>query len=231
MIQERVTQVRARILAAAAAAGREATSVKLIGITKGVSAEHIQEALACGMDEMGENRIQEAQQKRLLIKGSVRWHLVGHLQRNKVKAAVDLFDVIHSVDSLELIEALDRQAATRRSKPLEVLIQVNVSGEVSKQGCRPEEMETLARTIMGAGNLRFSGLMTMAPYSRNPESARPVFRKLRELRDGLQEKFSNLQLTPDHLPLHLSMGMSQDFEAAVQEGATMVRIGTAIFGE
>lgn len=237
MIQENLRRVQERIAAAARVAGRDPADVRLIAVTKGVHSERIREAVAAGVREIGENRVQEAREKKENMStgykvpgthvSSLRWHLIGRLQRNKVKLAAQLFDVIHSVDSLELVEELEKAVILRPAqddrKSLGVLIQVNVSGEVTKGGCRPEETETLAEAVLNTKNLKWSGLMTMAPTSENPENARPVFRKLRELRDRLQARFS--------VELGLSMGMSGDFETAVQEGATMVRIGTAIFEE
>ena len=245
MIKENLVRVRDRIAAAAQTSGRNPQEVLLIVVTKEVSVDRIREALACGVREIGENRIQEAGEKRAALGSDLRWHLIGHLQRNKAKFAVEMFDVVHSVDSLELVELLDRQAALRRTvqgerevpspypspqggegsqRKLEVLIQVNVSGEETKFGCRSEQTEKLTEAVLNAKYLKWTGLMTMAPFSDNAEDSRPFFRKLRELRDNLQERFSQSQL-------HLSMGMSQDFEVAVQEGATMVRVGSAIFGE
>ena len=219
-----------RIAAAARAAGRDPSEIRLICVTKGVSIERIREAVVAGVREIGENRVQEAQEKRenigtrYIVPGTgvlpLRWHLIGRLQRNKAKPASQLFDVIHSVDSLDLVEELEK----RSERKLEVLIQVNVSGEATKGGCRPEETEALAAAVLKTKNLKWAGLMTMAPTSDNPEDSRPVFRHLRELRDRLQARFFNSSL-------HISMGMSGDFETAVQEGATMVRVGTAIFGE
>ena len=216
MISANLEQVRRRIAAAARSKGRDPAGVRLIAVTKGVPVERIREAIACGVREIGENRVQEAKEKQAPIGRQVRWHLIGHLQRNKVKPAVELFDWIHSVDSLELVEALKRCGGERK---LEVLVQVNVSGEAAKHGCGPEEVKKLAEAVLKSGNLKLSGLMTMAPFSDDPESARPVFRQLRQLRDGIDPS------------LDLSMGMSHDFEVAVEEGATMVRVGTAIFGE
>ena len=224
-LRENLERVRVRIATAARSKGRDPSQVRLVCVTKGVSVERIQEAVALGVTEIGENRVQEAQEKQPLIGRQVRCHLIGHLQRNKAKQAVELFDLIHSVDSLELIEALDRHAA----RPLEILIQVNVSGEATKHGCKREEVDRLAEAVLKSKHLQFSGLMTMAPFSDGPETSRPIFRQLRELRDALQQRLIDLSLTPYPLPLHLSMGMSQDFEVAVEEGATMVRVGTAIF--
>lgn len=235
MVGENLKRVRERIAAAARAAGRDPAEVRLICVTKGVPIERIREAAAAGVREIGENRVQEAQEKQLLMgrvpatgpaagrpfgdSPPLRWHLIGRLQRNKAKLAAGLFDVVHSVDSPKLIETLERF-----EQKLDLLIQVNVSGEAAKGGCRPEEAEGLAAAIQRSKHLRWTGLMTMAPFSKNPEDARPVFRQLRELRDVLQKRLSRPALD-------LSMGMSGDFEVAVQEGATLVRIGTAIFGE
>ena len=232
MVKENWDRVRERVSQAARAAGRDPLEIRLICVTKGVPVERIREAVAAGVREIGENRVQEAQEKRVLL-GTVpfgdspllRWHLIGRLQRNKAKLASQLFDAIHSVDSLDLVEELEKQLMLRQAQhergALEVLIQVNISGEATKGGCRPEEAEALAEAAMKGKNLRWSGLMTMAPYSEDPEAARPVFRQLRELRDRLQARFG--------VKLGLSMGMSGDFETAVQEGATLVRVGTAIF--
>ena len=230
MVKVHLEQVQARIAEAAGRVSRDPSTVRLICVTKGISVDRIQEAVACGVAEIGENRVQEAQEKHSalgawLVPGTqLRWHLIGHLQRNKVRLAIELFDVIHSVDSLELIEALGRHAGGREGHPIDLLIQVNVSGEASKSGCQPRDAQGLAEAVLRLKGFRLTGLMTMAPLGENPESARVVFRQLRQLRDDLHKRM-NL-LLPD-----LSMGMSQDFEVAVEEGATMVRIGTAIFGE
>ncbi len=223
MIKENLERVRARIARAARSAGRDPAGVTLVCVTKGVPVDRIREAIACGVTEIGENRVQEAQGKWTSLR-DLGWHLVGHLQRNKAKLAVELFDWIHSVDSAELVEMLERQTAQRKPgrAPLKVLIQVNVSGEATKHGCRPEETRGLAEAIQKGEHLEWKGLMTMAPFSEDPESSRPVFRRLRELRDALERELG--------VRLDLSMGMSQDYEVAVQEGATLVRVGTALFG-
>ena len=236
MIQENLERVRERIAAAARNCGRDPKGVRLICVTKGIPTDQIQRAVACGVQELGENRVQEAREKQPLLPQGLRWHLVGHLQRNKAKPAVELFDSIHSVDSLGLIETLQEQARHRREttgemkeRNLEILIQVNVSGEETKFGCRPQEAQGLAQAVLTSKSLTLAGLMTMAPLNRDPEDARPVFHQLRQLRDDLQK---SLGLPKDqHTLEHLSMGMSGDFEVAVQEGATLVRIGTAIFRE
>ena len=231
MVKENLERVRERIAAAARAEGRDPSEIRLICVTKGIPVDRIREAVAAGVREIGENRVQEAREKQVqiprigLVPGpDLKWHLIGHLQRNKAKLAAQLFDVIHSVDSLDLVEELEKRA----DRKLETLIQVNVSGEATKEGCRPEEAAKLVEAVLKAKNLQWGGLMTMAPASEDPEAARPVFRKLRELRDQLEKQFKGC-FTPRSLDL--SMGMSGDFEAAVREGATMIRIGTAIFGE
>ena len=199
--------------------------MRLIGVTKGVPVERIAHALSLGLVELGENRIQEARPKMAALQGrGARWHLIGHLQRNKAKDAVELFDVIHSVDSWILAQDVDRRA-TQRNRVIDVLLQVNVSGEATKFGCAPDETAVLAQQMIQLQHLRLVGLMTLTPFSDDPESARPHFRRLRQLRDHLAHS-----LGLESRVLSLSMGMSQDFEVAIEEGADLVRIGTAIFG-
>ena len=237
-LTQNVELVRRRIQQACERAGRPASSVTLIAVTKGIPLETIREAVALGLTDLGENRVQEASDKRKLLDPwlgglapsprPVRWHLIGHLQRNKAKAASELFDVIHSVDSLRLVEALKEAAGYKRpaaDNPLEVFIQVNISGEPTKFGCRLEEAHGLAQAVSRVPRLKLSGLMTIAPFSPDPEHARPHFRCLRQLRDDL-----SLALSLQPSALGLSMGMSQDFEVAIEEGADLVRIGTTIFG-
>jgi pyridoxal phosphate enzyme (YggS family) len=211
-------------------------------VTKTVPPEVIREAVALGLTELGESRVQEARAKQVALGSTlqaqgrgglqpptpglerVRWHLVGHLQSNKAKLAAELFDVIHSVDSLALVQALGR-SAQRRPTTLEVLIQVNVSGEPAKFGCRPEEASGLVRAARGTSGLTVCGLMTIPPLSHDPEAARPYFRRLRRLRDDVAAACGVEPST-----LRLSMGMSQDFEVAIEEGADLIRVGTALFG-
>jgi hypothetical protein len=248
VLRERLERVRARIQQACQRCGRDPSSVTLIGVTKGVPPALIQEAIALGVTDVGENRVQEAQAKQRILKvrsegpipnsepripNSVKWHLIGHLQRNKAKDAVELFDLIHSVDSLALIETLERHAADQQ-KTIKVLIQVNVSGETTKSGCRPEELEPLAGAVRRSSHLTLTGLMTIPPLAEHPEAARPIFRQLRQLRDRLQTIVDHTGTeSPRHpgTPLLLSMGMSQDFDIAIEEGADLIRVGTAIFGE
>jgi len=216
-IAENLARVRERIAAACARAGRSPDEVTLIGVSKGFPAEAVAEALNAGLEDAGENRIQEAVEKieALAALGRrPRWHLVGHLQTNKVKTAAGLFAIIHSVDSVRLAEAISRRAR----EPVPILLEVNVAQEASKFGFAPQEVAGALGEMAPLPNLEVRGLMTVAPLAGDPEAVRPVFRRLRELRDalGLRE---------------LSMGMTDDFEVAIEEGATMVRIGRAIFGE
>ncbi len=224
MLSDNLSRVRQRIHQACQRSGRDPSSVTLVCVTKGVSLEAIRQVVDVGITDVGENRIQEARTKiPALARAGVRWHLIGHLQRNKAKDAVELFDMIHSVDSMALAKELECQAA-KRARSMDVLIQVNVSGETTKFGCRIQESPELARTVSQLGHLRLRGLMTIPPLSDDPEQTRPYFRQLRQLRDALA-----LTLSLEPPALSLSMGMSSDFEVAIEEGADFVRIGTAIF--
>ena len=216
-IEANVREVHRRIARACERSHRSPDEITLVVVTKEVGISAIREAFDCGIRDFGENRVQEAEDKigQLSdLKPEVKWHMVGHLQSNKAKAAVDLFDIIHSVDSIKLAEILSR----RVEKSLPVLLQVNVSEETTKGGFAVNEVESAVEKIMQLPNLEVMGLMTIAPLVADVEEARPVFRKLRELRDSLGLE-------------HLSMGMTDDFEVAVEEGATMLRIGRAIFGD
>ena len=217
---QRLNGVRERIRRACERAGRDPSSVTLIGVTKGIPSSRIAEAIAAGLTHLGENRVQEARQKQAeLSAADARWHLIGHLQRNKAADAVELFGLIHSVDSQALAEALERHAAAA-GRRLEILLQVNVSGEATKSGCRPEDAAGLAAAVARCPHLAAAGLMTIAPLAADAEASRPVFRALRHLRDRL-----------GRTDWRLSMGMSQDFEVAIEEGADLIRVGTAIFGD
>lgn len=211
--------VRERIARAAARVGRSPDEVILVVVTKTQPVEVVQEAIAAGADHLGENYVQEAREKRDCIPDPVTWHLIGHLQSNKAGQAATLFNVIHTVDSLHLAQRLSRHAVAA-GRILEVLVEVNISGEASKFGVVPEEARALVEAMGSLSGLRPSGLMGMAPFSADPDEARPYFRRLRSVWEALP---------PAHRR-HLSMGMSGDFEVAVEEGATMVRVGTAIFG-
>lgn len=200
---------------ACARAERSRQDVMLVGVSKTFPPEFIDEAIAAGIGDVGENRVQEARDKKPLVRGRARWHLIGHLQTNKAKDAVKLFDVIQAVDSLELAEKLAR-AAEGQSKRLDVLLQVNIGEELQKSGIPRREVDAVARQVAGLAPLRVMGLMAIPPLG-TPDESRPYFRELRSMRDAL-----GLQ--------HLSMGMSEDFETAIEEGSTMIRVGRAIFG-
>ncbi len=224
-IAENIRIVQERIAAAAGRSGRTPSDVTLVAVTKTVDVGSIREAVAAGVKVLGENRVQEAKEKIEKLGHIADWHLIGRLQTNKAKYAVKLFPLIHSVDSLELAQELDRQAA-KSGKVQDVLIEVNIAGEASKAGVPAEKAKHLILEISRLGNVAVKGLMTMPPYSANPEDSRPYFRKFRKLASIIeQEKISGVSMA------ELSMGMSGDFEVAVEEGATIVRIGTAIFGE
>lgn len=227
-IAERLARVRLRIETAARRAARPPEAVTLIAVTKTHPVEIIREVLAAGSHHLGENRLQEAEPKILHIPAADParpvWHLIGHLQTNKAKVAVRLFDWIHSVDSLRIAEALDKECEKQGRDALNVLVQVNISGEDTKSGVEPHEVSALLRQLAELPRLRVRGLMTMAPYEAVPEETRPVFRGLRQLRDELA------RTAPPGVSLdELSMGMTNDFEVAIEEGATLVRIGRAIF--
>jgi pyridoxal phosphate enzyme (YggS family) len=218
-VAERVEAVRRRIESACARAGRPPDEVTLVAITKTFPPAAVREAAAAGLRDFGENRVQEAQAKLPQLADLTprpTWHMVGHLQTNKVKTAMGLFDIIQSVDSLHLAEAISGRAPENRRVP--VLLEVNVAGESAKYGFRPEELPEAAAAAQRLPGLDVRGLMTVAPLVEDAEEVRPVFRRLRELARAV------------HLR-ELSMGMTDDFEVAVEEGATIVRVGRAIFGE
>jgi pyridoxal phosphate enzyme (YggS family) len=220
----RIAIVRAEIAAAAMRAGRNPGAVTLVGVSKTVERPTVDAAYALGLRHFGENRVQVAKAKFGTDRpADLVLHLIGSLQTNKAREAVALFDLIHSVDRLSLIEAL-ASAAERAGRRLPVLLQVNIAGEESKQGCGPDEATTLAAAIVARPTLELRGLMTMAPYVMSEET-RPVFRALRELRDDVRARH------PDHPLPELSMGMTNDYAVAIEEGATIVRVGRAIFAE
>ena len=221
MIRENFLQVMERIEKAAQRAGRDPKEVKLVAVSKTVEVERIREAIDAGVSILGENYVQEARKKIEEIGRQVEWHFIGHLQTNKAKYAVRLFDLIHSVDSLSLAEELNRRAQ-KENQIIKVMIEVNLSGEASKFGTEEEKAFELAKEICRLKNLSLVGLMTMPPYFDSPELSRPYFIQLRQLKERLEK---------EGIPLkELSMGMSNDFEIAIEEGATYVRVGTAIFG-
>lgn len=221
--QERLDTVRRRMQDACARSGRDPSSVRLVAVSKGHGPERVREAAECGLAVFGESKVQEAKAKIPLCPGKLSWHMVGHLQRNKAGIAAELFDLIHSVDSLRLLETIDR-ACGEAGRRVPVLVEVNVSGESAKFGLVPEAVPGLLAAAGALRHVSVAGLMTMPPFTEDPEKARPHFRRLRELRDGWRAETG--------LPLdELSMGMTHDFEIAIEEGATSVRIGTALFGE
>ena len=221
---EILTDVRARIKVACKRVGRDSDDVEIIAVTKTHGAEVVKEAWDAGLRIVGENKVQEAAWKKPASVTGPMWHLIGHLQSNKVRKALELFDFFHSVDSVSLADRMNAIAQDIGAAP-HILLEVNVSGEKSKSGMRPEEVESTVRHVMEAcPRLTVEGLMTMAPFSENPEDARPYFRKLRELRDAVEKSLGV------GLP-RLSMGMSGDYEVAVEEGTTWVRLGTVLFGE
>lgn len=224
-IVSNIMGIRQRMAAAANRCGRNHEDIKLMAVSKTVPPERVHEAIKAGITWFGENYVQEAREKIPAIGQNVSWHMIGHLQTNKVKYVVHLFDWIHSVDRLELAKELDRRAA-QNQRTLKVLIEVNVSGEVSKNGVEPSQVLELVRQISVMPNLDVQGLMTMPPFFENPEDARPFFIALRELRDKIaSENIPAVQMK------ELSMGMTGDFEVAIEEGATIIRVGRAIFGE
>ncbi|HKN19541.1 MAG TPA: YggS family pyridoxal phosphate-dependent enzyme [Dissulfurispiraceae bacterium] len=227
MLIENASAILKKISHAAMRAGRSPDGVKLIAVTKTVEIEKIKEAVDIGLRIFGENRVQEAQKKIPALKSDVsdsgiEWHLIGHLQKNKAKYAVPLFDLIHTIDSVELAEEINRQAE-KIDKIQKVLVQVKLSGEETKHGVSEEGLVPLLKRVKGMNNLNLKGLMAIPPFFEDPEKTRPYFRRLRELIETAEKAGCNLT--------ELSMGMSNDFEVAIEEGATMVRIGTALFGE
>lgn len=241
MVLENASTILKKMSHAAMRSGRNPADIILIAVTKTVATATIKEAIDAGLRIFGENRVQEALEKISNLKsqitppspplnkggtiGGLEWHLIGHLQKNKAKHAVQLFDLIHSLDSVELAEELNKQAE-KIGKMQRVLVQVKLSEDETRHGISEDELIMLLKKIQRLKNLKLEGLMTMPPFFEDPEKARPYFKRLREIRDNM----NSLRIT--HYALReLSMGMSHDFEVAIEEGATMVRIGAAIFGE
>ncbi len=221
----RVRAILGQIHRAAERSGRPLESVRLVGATKSVPVEQIAEAIAAGLRYAGENRLQEALPKIEALQGQpIQWHFIGQLQRRKVRSVIGLFGLIHSVDSLELAEEIDLRARAAGLRQA-VLLEVNIGGEASKAGFHPDELETIVQQVGGLPSIKVEGLMTIPPPVEDPEQARPYFRRLRDLAKRVAER-GFPQVTMDEL----SMGMSNDYQVAIEEGATMVRVGTAIFG-
>jgi hypothetical protein len=224
-IADRLAGIRGRIAAAARSAGRDPSSVRLVAVSKTFPIDAIREAYAAGQREFGENRVQEALQKIALASDlEIKWHLLGHLQTNKAKKAAPAFSTIHSVDSVELLHKIDAAAAETGRTP-KLLIQVDLAGEATKSGVPPGDVPPLFDAAVGCRAARVAGLMTLPPIPESPEDARPWFRRLREWRDQWLAGG-----VPPSMLAELSIGMSGDFEVAIQEGSTIVRVGTAIFG-
>ena len=224
-IAANIAVINERIARAAARAGSDPESIRLMAVSKTVEPERIRMALEAGITLLGENYVQEAREKIPSIGRAAQWHMIGHLQTNKVKYVVNLFDWVHSVDRAELAQELNKRAL-QNDRRLNVLIEVNVSGEASKSGIAPQQAAGLARLISTLPGLNLQGLMTMPPYPDNPEDSRPYFVALRNLRDEIRKA-----AIPGISMDELSMGMTDDFEIAIEEGATIVRVGRAIFGE
>ncbi len=220
-IPTRFEEIRDRMERAMELAGREPSSVKLVAVTKTRSLEEMATAVGAGVTDVGENKVQEAEAKKPELQASARWHLVGHLQKNKAKKAVELFDLIHTVDSAAIGQRIDRLAA-ERDKVQPVLVQVDLAGEETKDGLPEEELLPTLECLSECSNLRVDGLMVLPPYFDDPDEVRPYFQRLRELSENGHER--------GLVGRELSMGMSHDFEVAIEQGATLVRVGTAIFG-
>lgn len=223
-LEENIKNIWYRIEKAAEKRGKTKEDVKLVAVTKTVEVERIKEGINCGIQIIGENRVQEAESKFDQITGTVEKHLVGHLQTNKAKKAVELFDFIQSVDSQRIAQEISRRAS-QIGKVMDVLVEINTSGEETKFGVDPEEALSLIKSISDLPGIKIRGVMTIGLFSDNPEDTRPCFKKLKAIFDQLKsENIPNVEMK------YLSMGMTSDFEVAIQEGSNMVRIGTGIFG-
>ncbi len=225
MIAENVKNIRQRIASACYRVGRSADTVTLVAVAKTFDADDIREAIVAGITDVGENYVQELTGKHNEFHSeNIQWHFIGHLQRNKVKEIISWIHLIHSVDSIRLAEEISQQAVRNgRRQTINVLVEVNTSGEQTKFGVKPEEAAKLVKDLTKITNVHTAGLMTIGPFLPNPEESRPAFRTLRQIKERLAEDGISVS--------HLSMGMTNDFEVAVEEGATIVRIGTAIFGK
>jgi len=223
-IKNNLETINEKIKKAALKVNKNPQEIKLVAVTKTATIEQIKEAIIAGVKIIGENKVQEAKEKYQILTADIEWHLVGHLQTNKVKYAIEIFDCIHSVDSIKLAEEIDKRSL-QFGKTTNVLVEVNISGEETKYGIKPEEVEPFLKEISEFSRIRVRGLMTIAPIAEDKEEVRPYFRKLRELSKEIKRKnIKNVKMD------YLSMGMTEDFEAAIEEGANMVRIGRGIFG-
>ena len=223
-IENNLKIINEKIKKAALKANRNPEEIKLVAVTKTATMEQIKEAISAGVRIIGENKVQEAKEKYQILTADIEWHLVGHLQTNKVKYAIEIFDFIHSVDSIKLAKEIDRRSL-QFGMITNVLVEVNVSGEETKYGIKPEEVEPFLKEISEFSRIKVRGLMTIAPIVEDKEEVRPYFRKLRELFKEIKNKnIKNVKMD------YLSMGMTEDFEVAIEEDANMVRIGRGIFG-
>jgi pyridoxal phosphate enzyme (YggS family) len=225
MICNNLKHIRATIAQSADKAGRNQHDIKLVAVSKFMGIDRIQQAIDCGQTLFGENYLQEAEDKILSFDKTINWHFIGHLQSNKAKQVVELFDVVETVDRLKLARALDNHAK-KINKKISILVQVNIGREQQKSGVLPEDTEALLRLITSETDLPVVGLMTMPPYFPDPEKSRPYFRELKEL----AQRLATLHLFAVNDKVELSMGMSEDYPVAIEEGATIVRVGTALFG-
>ena len=224
VIKNNLDIIKEKIKKAALKANRSSEEIKLVAVTKTATIEQIKEAISAGIKIIGENKVQEAKEKYHILSADTEWHLVGHLQTNKVKYAIEIFDCIQSVDSIKLAKEIDKRSL-QFGKTTNVLVEVNVSGEETKYGIKPEEVELFLKEISEFSGIRVRGLMTIAPIEKDKEEVRPYFRKLKEISKEIKSKnIKNVKMD------YLSMGMTDDFEVAIEEGANMVRIGRGIFG-
>lgn len=224
IIKNNLEIINEKIKKAALRTNKNPEEIKLVAVTKTATIKQIKEAISVGVKIIGENKVQEAKEKYQILSADIEWHLVGHLQTNKVKYAIEIFDLIHSVDSIKLVKEIDKRSL-QFGMITNVLVEVNVSGEETKYGIKPEEVEPFLKEISEFSRIRVRGLMTIAPIAEDKEEVRPYFRKLRKLFEKIKiENMKNIRMD------YLSMGMTEDFEAAIEEGANMVRIGRGIFG-
>ncbi|MGB9840715.1 YggS family pyridoxal phosphate-dependent enzyme [Thermovenabulum sp.] len=225
LIEENIERISYKIEESAIKANKDPREIILVAVTKTVTPEKIDKAIECGIKVIGENRVQEAKEKKDKVKNEAQWHMIGHLQRNKVKYAVELFSMIQSVDDFELAKEIDKRAK-EKNKVMDVLIQVNIGNEITKSGITYDKAEELIKNVASLENVKVKGLMAIPPFYENTEKVRPYFQKMYELFLKIKEaNIPNIQME------YLSMGMTHDFDVAIEEGANMVRIGTGIFGE
>jgi pyridoxal phosphate enzyme (YggS family) len=224
IIKNNLEIIKEKIKKATLKTNRNPEEIKLVAVTKTATIEQIKEAISAGVKIIGENKVQEAKEKYQILSADIDWHLVGHLQTNKVKYAIEIFDLIHSVDSIKLAKEIDKRSL-QFGMITNVLVEVNVSGEETKYGIKAEEVEPFLKEISEFSRIKVRGLMTIAPIAEDKEEVRPYFRKLRKLFEKIKiENMKNIRMD------YLSMGMTEDFEVAIEEGANMVRIGRGIFG-